>query len=282
MKTKALTNILAGICLLLSSEVSHAQTLDFFSGIDVNYRNIFHNERVYDLNLSLSPGFKWKMGHYWTLSAQALVPFYSDFGPKIPYLNVASLSKEFRIGNTNFLKLSGGLFTNERYGFDLKWMTIATDWFAFDVQLGYTGYMSMVDGWRCSPIGRFSGWARARFYLWRSDTELIGKFGKFAYGDTGIECEYLKHFKHTSIGLYGQYSSLSDINMGFRITVSIPGTWRAGKKVGIRPASNFSLTNNFLAKSHSMTTYATDPEENCRDGYFTIPGSEWGITEKTR
>ena len=281
MKNSVKTLLITGAVLLgVGTGSAKAQTLDFFSGVELDYQNIFHNDRVFDVNFSLTPGFKWTPGYNWTITAQAVLPIVHDYGPSTVYLNVASISKEIALGEHNFLKISGGIFTNERYGLDLKWMFPVSDIFCVDAQIGYTGYLSMVDGWRCSTPDRLSGWLRGRMYIPSADTELIAQIGRYAYADFGLQLEWLRHFKAASVGMFAMYDLGSNINLGFRIVIGIPSSWRAGKKVGIRPANNFSLKQNVLAKSHFMTTYNTDPEDNCRDGYFSIEGSEWGFKAK--
>ena len=40
-------------------------TIDIFVGADLNYRDIYFNNRVYDVLVNLTPGVKWNMGHSW-------------------------------------------------------------------------------------------------------------------------------------------------------------------------------------------------------------------------
>ena len=42
-----------------------AGQVDVFMGLDFHYRDIFHNGRVYDILLNLTPGVKWNMGKGW-------------------------------------------------------------------------------------------------------------------------------------------------------------------------------------------------------------------------
>lgn len=72
--------------------------------------------------MNLTPGVKWNMGRQWQVAAQVLLPVYNDYGGyyKRVRLNMAVLSKEWYIGEKLFLKGSGGLFSQERYGLDAK------------------------------------------------------------------------------------------------------------------------------------------------------------------
>lgn len=87
-------------------------------GADFNYRDIYFNNRVYDVLLNLTPGIKWNMGHRWEVAAQVFVPVVNQYGDRYKKvrLNMAVLSKQLVVGQHWKMKLSGGLFGSERYG----------------------------------------------------------------------------------------------------------------------------------------------------------------------
>ena len=144
--------------------------VDIFCGAELNYRDIFHN-KAYEFLINLTPGIKWYMGKGWQAAAQAYVPVYNDYGDyyKRVRLNMAVLSKETYWKDRWFLKASGGLFGDERYGLDLKGMYIVNDWLALEAQAGWTGFCSMANGWRASTPERWTALAGADVYLNRYD-----------------------------------------------------------------------------------------------------------------
>ena len=148
--------------------------IDIFSGVELNYRNIFYNNRLYDLLINLTPGVKWHIGDDWIFAAQGVIPVYNDYGDRYKKirLNMTVLSKEFRVGKQHF-KLSGGLFGQKRYGLDVKWMFPVNSWFALDGQVGYTGYCSMAVDWECSRMDRVTGWLGVRTYLEKYDSQRV-------------------------------------------------------------------------------------------------------------
>lgn len=251
--------------------------IDFFSGVELNYRNIYYNNRLYDLLINLTPGVKWKMGHHWQIAAQVLVPVLNDYGERYKNvrLNMAVLSKDMTFGR-QYLKVSGGLFGQERYGLDLKWMCPLNNWLAFDGQVGYTGFCSMAKDWECSKIDRITGWLGTRLYLNKYNTEFRFRGGRYIYEDYGVIGECMRHFKHCTVGVYAQYSDQGDENAGFKIIMMLPPYKRKTKKVNVRPASNFRLTYNVEADPYSLRTYTTDPEENEREGWFDRNSLKWG------
>ena len=252
--------------------------VDFFAGVDFNYRDIYHN-KLYEFLINLTPGVKWYMGHRWQVAAQALIPVYNDYGAyyRRVRLNMAVLSKEWDWRRRFFLKASGGLFGNERYGIDLKAAYIATPWLAFDWQAGLTGFCSMATGWSCSEMTRVTGLASVRFYIPRAQTEFRLQGGRYIFTDYAVKGEAMRHFRHCTIGIYAQYSDLGKDNYGFKVVMMIPPYRRPNTRVRVRPASAFRLTYNQNADPYAVKTYTTDPEENEREGWFDRGRFQWGI-----
>ena len=274
---KAFFFILMICCNTICNGQAHKPSyIDVFSGIEFNYRNIYYNNRLYDVLINLTPGVKWHMGDQWMIAAQGYIPVYNDYGDRYKKvrLNMAVLSKEVQWGK-QFFKFSGGLF-GERYGVDMKWMYPINRWFAVDGQVGYTGLCSMAVDWECSKIERVTGWIGARMYMEKYNTEFRLQGGRYIYEDYGARVECMRHFKHCTAGVYVQYSDLGKENFGFKVIMMIPPYKRKMRKVNFRPASNFRLTYNKQADPYSMRMYQTDPEENEREGHFDRNLLQWG------
>jgi hypothetical protein len=263
--------------LLLAWLPARGQTVDVLAGVDFNYRNIYFNNRLYDLLVNLTPAVKWQPGHHWQLAAQALVPVVNDYGDRYRKvrLNMAVGSKEFYLGR-HALKVSAGLFSRRRYGLDVKWLWPVTNWLAFDAQAGYTGFCSMENGWDCSKMDKLTAWAGVRAYMTKLNLELRLRGGRYIYEDYGVHGECLRHFTHCTLGVYAEYSDWGKENGGFKVIMMIPPYRRSGAKVRVRPASNFRLTYNVMADNYAMRTYTTDPEENEREGDFDRSCVPWG------
>ena len=255
-----------------------AGQVDIFMGVDFNYRDIFHNGRVYDFLINLTPGIKWNMGKGWQAAAQAFVPVVNQFGDRYKKvrLNMAVLSKEFYFDGRGFLKASGGLFGSERYGLDVKGMYIVNPWLALEAQAGLTGYCSMAAGWEASTMERVTALVGADFYLQRWNTQFRARGGRFIYEDYGVIVEAMRHFNHCTVGIYGAHSNLAGSNGGFKVIVMIPPYKRKRRKVNFRPASNFRLTYSMEGANYGNRTYTTDPEENEREGWFDREAMPWG------
>lgn len=282
MQSKRKRQIVSVTLCLLSIVCSFAQSngrqkMEIFAGAELHYRDIFYT-RMYDVLVNLTPGVKWHIGNQWQLAAQAFVPIYNDYGERYKKirLNMAVLSKEWDRNGKQFFKISGGLFGRERYGLDVKWMYPVNRWLAVDAQVGVTGFCSMAADWECSKMTRVSGWAGARIYMEKVNTEFRLRGGRFIYEDYGMMAEAMRHFKHCTVGVYAQYSDQWKENGGFKIVMMLPPYRRKARKVAVRPASNFRLTYNIQGQPYAVKMYTTDPEENEREGYFDRERLQWG------
>lgn len=261
---------------LNAQEKQEEMKLDFFVGADLNYRDVTWN-RVYDILVNLTPGAKWSIGNGWQVGAQALVPVYNDYGSEYGKIrvNVAELSKECNWNKFN-LKASAGLFTRDRYGFDVKGMYHISDMLSLEAQAGLTGYCSMADGWQSSTLGRISAVGGANVYVRDYQTQVRLRAGRFLYEDFGFIGEVFRHFNHCSVGMYYKYSNKYEKNNGgFKIVMMIPPYQRSKRKVAFRPKSNFRLTYNLRGDAYGVKMYETDPEENERNGWFDVNANQW-------
>lgn len=280
MLKRFLLILFALVCL--SGHTVHGQMrggqLDFFMGVDFNYRDIHYNGRIFDVLVNLTPGVKWNLGKRWEAAAQVFVPVINQYGGRYKRvrLNMAVLSKQFAFGSHFKMKASGGLFGSERYGLDLKAMYMFNSWLALSADLGMTGYCSMAVDLEGSLPERFTFLAGPQFWLAPWQTQFALRGGRFIYEDWGVVGEAYRHFKHVSVGLYGQYSTIGHENMGIKIIVMLPPYKRTRRRVNFRPASNFRITYNNNADDYSNRGYFTDPEQNEREGWFDRDLLPWG------
>lgn len=269
------------VCCGLSSQAQPAiapNTVDVFMGVDFNYRDISFR-KLYELLIRLTPGVKWNMGQGWQLAGQMYIPVYNDYGPAYGHLklSVAALSKEFDFNGKFFLKTSGGLFSDNRYGLDVKGMYIVKNWLAFEGQLGYTGHGYLGQNMSWGAPDRLTGHLGADFYIPKYDTQFRLRGGRFLYADYGVIFNVMRHFKRITVGAYAQYSNIAGKGAGFQIIALLPPYKRTKRKVNFRPASNFILNYSYFADSGANASYITDPEENDREGWFDTSKIDWGV-----
>lgn len=259
-----------------ASSQSVSPGIDFFSGVDFNFRDINFSSQ-YEFLVRLSPGFKWSFGDHWQLSGQVFVPIVNQYGNDYKYvqLNIFDLSKELRLGNL-YLKASAGLFSSSRYGLDLKAFLPLCDWFAFEGQAGVIGSVFMSPYWEIVAPNRFVGTIGGDFYLPRWNTQFRCTAGKYIYNDMGFEVEAMRHFNHATASIYGRWNNIDKFDAGFRFVIAIPPYHRKHRMVNFRPASNFRVSYTVMYHQFTNKMYRTDPEENERDGWFSRDFLHWG------
>lgn len=283
MKKTRLLALLVAVVLSVpfyAKSQSRPGDVDIFMGAELKYRDVFFNGRVFDFVVNLTPGVKWNMGHDWELGAQVLVPIINQFGNSYGdvRVGVASVAKQIGVGNRWRFKFSGGQFTYNRYGLDVKTMFIANKWLAFQGEVGMTGYcfFAFSDSWSASTPERLTFLAGPQFWIAPWTTQINVRGGRYVYGDYGVEIEAMRHFKHTTVGLFASYSSEAKENAGFRITVMLPPYKSKRRKVNFRPASNFQIDYRNDGSPYSTRQYSTDPEQNARQGWFSRDINPWG------
>lgn len=265
--------------------------IDFFSGIDFNFKDMDF-ETQYKFLVHLTPGFKWNMGNHWQLSGQVSIPIVNQYGKEYRFvqLNALNVSKEFRIKSL-YLKASAGAFTQNRYGLDLKAFLPLCDWFAFEGQAGWVGSVFLFPYWEIVAPNHFVGTIGGDIYLPRWNTQFRGVIGKYLYDDFGCEAEAMRHFKHTTVSVYGRWSNRDSFDAGFRVIIMIPPYRRTHRAVNFRPASNWRMSYMVMYHQFANRMYYTDPEQNERDGWFSRDFLQWGshtmepdfiIIEKTK
>lgn len=255
---------------------TNTRSLDLFSGLDFNFRDINYNTQ-YELLIRLTPGFKWNLGNHWQLAGQVHIPIYNQYSDFEKYIqpNVFDISKELHIRNL-YLKASAGLFSMKTYGVDLKAFYPMCKWFAFEGQAGCVGTILINPIWIASSMNRFVWTVGGDFYLTPWNTQFRGVIGKYLYYDFGGEVEAMRHFNHTTVSVYSRWSNTFGFDGGFRFVITIPPYHRKHRMVNFHPASNFRLSYSVMYHNYSNRMYRTDPEENERDGWFSRDLLQWG------
>lgn len=253
--------------------------------------------RLYDVHIDATPGLRWHLGHDWTVAAQGLIPVvnegytYRDWVYKYWRVNMATVSRQLHFTEARqHLKFTVGLFGSERYGVDARWMWPVTSWLLLQAQAGLTASWIMGTDFRgnydVDMKGDFTltGMAGANVYLRPWDIELRLSGGRYTAGDYGIQFDVMRHFKHCTLLAFArmycgdrQVSSYDRYhfrtNGGFKVIMMLPPYKKSSRKLVVRPASNFRLTNNMHSNEGLMQLYTTDPEENERELQVDV---DWG------
>lgn len=288
------------LLLMLSHVGVHGQIVrqtELFCGAELFYRDV-NFLRIYDVRLNATPGVKINMKQDWQIAGQVQIPLVNlgyDKRYGMVRLSMANVSKELHFSKAKqHLKITAGLYGQDRFGGDVRWMYPVSKWLMFNARLGLTSKWGLgFDFKRNTEVQFENNWdafcvVGANIWLDKWDTELRASGGRYMSGSStsddfdnyGVEGEVARHFKHCTATAFMQYhrpmkttGGTHKLAGGFRVVMMIPPYKKSTRKVVFRPASNFRLTYNAQSDGYSMKKYRTDPEENERTNPVNIP---WG------
>ena len=268
--------------------------VELFGGSELSYADV-NFLRLYNLLVNLTPSAKVHLGNEWEANVQTYLPILNEGYPRrddMFRLNMANISKVLRFEDSHqYFKFTAGLFGNQRWGGDIRWMYPINSWLMVHGRAGLTNYWALgadLEGnsesdftttkWNLTGTLGLSVWLKA----WNTELRAVG--GRYLNKNHGAEGEVIRHFKHCSVSLFAQLHEATKSQYvrsrysqttGFRIIIMFPQpSNKKNNAVVFRPASNFRLTYNAQADGVSMQKYNTDPEENERTYPIRIP---WGM-----
>ena len=267
---------------------------ELFCGTELSYADV-NFLRLYNLLVNLSPSAKVHLGNEWEANVQTYLPILNEGYPRrddMFRLNMANISKVLRFEDSHqYFKFTAGLFGNQRWGGDIRWMYPINSWLMVHGRAGLTNYWALgadLEGnsesdftttkWNLTGTLGLSVWLKA----WNTELRAVG--GRYLNKNHGVEGEVIRHFKHCSVSFFAQLHEKTKSQYVrlrysqttcFRIIIMFPQlSNKKNNAVVFRPASNFRLTYNAQADGVSMQKYNTDPEENERTYPIRIP---WGM-----
>lgn len=278
--------LLFGLLAVITTTYAQPKSqFEVMCGANASYRDVNWN-RLYDVWVALTPSVKWHFGSDWQATAGAYVPVvcygYGHDMTKVR-MSMAVLSKQLHLGANQHFKLSAGFFSSDRYGLDLRWMYPITNWLMVQARGGFTGKWTMVGSDKgVERMDKLTGSLGLNVYFEKWNTEARIEGGEYVYNDWGIECTVMRHFPHTSVGLFGAiheprayWSEYTQRHSGgFKVVVMLPPYKKSKRKFVVRPTNNFHTTYNAQSNEYSMRMYLTDPEENQRTYAVDV---DWGI-----
>ena len=268
--------------------------VELFGGSELSYADV-NFLRLYNLLVNLTPSAKVHLGNEWEANVQTYLPILNEGYPRrddMFRLNMANISKVLRFEDSHqYFKFTAGLFGNQRWGGDIRWMYPINSWLMVHGRAGLTNYWALgadLEGnsesdftttkWNLTGTLGLSVWLKA----WNTELRAVG--GRYLNKNHGVEGEVIRHFKHCSVSFFAQLHEKTKSQYvrlrysqttGFRIIIMFPQlSNKKNNAVVFRPASNFRLTYNAQADGVSMQKYNTDPEENERTYPIRIP---WGM-----
>jgi hypothetical protein len=190
-----------------------------------------------------------------------ILPIQNELDEQGDYVRpgIVSINQTVRLRGDTFVSLSGGYFSDNRYGVDLESRTyLQGRRFALGARIGYTGYAGIRDGsWSQSSMGRLSAALTTDVYVRQYSLLIRSGLERFAYGDFGWRVDVVRTFGEVQLGLFGLVSE-GENNAGFSIAIPL-----FGRKYGnpaslrIRPARTFDWEYRYRGFPSTGLRYET-------------------------
>ena len=207
---------------------------------------------------------------------------------------MATVAHQLHFNGVNqHLRLTAGLFGNQRYGVDVRWAWPVNSWLLLNSKLGLTSSWVMGTDFSGKSEATFhsdyklTGVIGADVYLWPYNIELRLSGGRYNAGDYGSQLDVMRHFRHFTLLAFAQLrigeleanpydKKKYRTNGGFAIVWMLPpyNHKKSSRNLVVRPASNFVLSHSSRAEGQPMQTYSIDPEENSRERLIDV---DWGL-----
>lgn len=282
-------------------EAGSVRKLELFCGATFGYADT-NWLRLYDIQINATPALRWHLGDDWSIAAQGLIPVvsvgytYRNISNKYWRFNMATVSHQLHFNSTNqHLRLTAGLFGNERYGIDARWAWPVNSWLLLNAQAGLTSSWIIGTDFKGSHDADFyddykvTGLVGADVYMQPYNIEFRLFGGRFTGDDYGLQLDIMRHFSHVTLLAFAQLR-FGDLevnpydnkqyrtNGGFSIVWMLPPYKKSCRQLVVRPASDFTLSHSSRADVQAMQTYRIDPEENSRERLIDV---EWGLRKET-
>ena len=242
---------------------------------EFSFRNLILTQ-IYEILLNLNPTVEISLWKGMKFTGQVIVPVFNDYG--VDYRQIRqgyiTVSQTVRLPHNIIITAAAGTFNNRRWGVDLKAKHVLkrNERFSFEGRVGYTG-MSGFDHWtwHFGSLKRLTWTAGGHFYWAKYNTQVSLRAEQYLLGEKGVRFDFMRNFRHTSIGVYAMEVQHAPRNGGFYIQIALPpyGKYKRGH-LRVTPSKYFGFMYNagneqFYGKSYTAllgTTYAYEMNYN--------------------
>lgn len=225
--------------------------------------------QIYQVLLNLSPALEISLWKGMKFTAQVVVPVYNDGYGRLAdkvHPGFITLQQVIRVPYNIWLTGTTGLFSNNRYGADLKIQHVlkVDERFLFEGRIGVTG-TGVWDGFDYTYGTRKRlTWSLGGDFYWASYNIQGGvKAEQYLWGEKGVRVDLIRHFRYASIGFYAMKAEGAKKNGGFRIQAALPPyKYKRGKYGRITPSKNMGIIYNGGNEFYYYRKYGTNPSEN--------------------
>lgn len=188
------------------------------------------------LSTYLWQGMLFSFQYIWTVHNEFSNP---NKGSSIGFL---VFNQTLRLPYNLFSSITFGIFTKQRYGFDIETKKYWNDGkLVFGAEFGYTGHSSYQNKvLYYSDLDQWTYLLNAQYRFSKSEFCIKTTYGKFLYDDSGWRFDFSRQFNEINIGFFAMKTEAGR-NGGFTFSIPIfPGKYSRRGPLQIRPAKYFS------------------------------------------
>lgn len=218
---------------------------------------------LFDLRPKLNL-YLWKGAHF---TFEYILPISSEFKETAPQWSKArnriiALTQQFRLPHNQFLNLSAGVFSRNRYGIAVATVKYLEkrNWF-FTGKIGYTGNASSLrnnrgeiqKGWIYTDLNYLDYQLGVHYWMLSTNTQFSWTYGKALNDRTALAFKVVQKFKEVDLGFFA-FKTDQGYNYGMELAIPIfPKKYWKPKRFSIRPARQWTyqyLSEVNLARRH--------------------------------
>lgn len=230
---------------------------------------------LFETVINIAPAIKVNLWKGALFTGQVIIPVWNNIDGEVDKVRpgYVTLSQTARLTDRLYATVSGGLFSEDRYGVHGYLGYNLNSRLTLSGEIGFTGYSSFEDGWTHNKLDRTDATLTASYFEPTTALQVTGSLHRFVYGYYGARLEVARHYKDYTVGLYGTLVE-SGHNAGFNFTVPIQGKKRYRRhNVRIKLPDYFDweysmVSNHKNWKEDHLKTYETIPDKNNADHYW--------------
>lgn len=233
--------------------------IDAVVGVGLNY-TLGNFDNSIRQKVNIQPELQTIFGPGAVLSGRYNIPTFNELDQAEPYMILARITQDFRFKNNNFVSVSAGYFTNDRFGvysrldrfIDGERLRLRMD---FGVtRMGYLNNDFVIEN-NNTNIYNMSG---GIIYRWNKyDTDFSFRYGTFLNTDLGYKARMTRQFKEVYVSLFLNKTTFGRI-VGFDFRVPIgPKKHLKPKRLRIRTREQFELIYNYVSDTNVAREFFT-------------------------
>jgi hypothetical protein len=190
------------------------------------------------------------------MSYEVIVPLYNESGPRNDsvHTGTSTINQFFRFPDNIFFSTSVGIFTNDRYGFDLEARKYFLNGdFSVGANYGLTSFISFSGFQRIFYYDKFiwTGSFDCDFRIQKYDLTLKAMVGRFLIGDISTRFDINREFGEIEIGFFAIMSFNGVSNGGFNISIPLwPSKYWNPGFVRLKTSENYNFS--YIVKSNPL------------------------------